>query len=60
MIMLDIAPKQGKHRNPVTGSGSSLLGVVEKMGEAFQGKINLKVSDKFPTLELSPLTQLLH
>ena len=33
-IMLDIVAKQGKHRNPVTGSGSSPLGTVEKMGEA--------------------------
>ena len=59
-IMLDIVAKQGKHRNPVTGSGSSLLGTVEKMREALQGKINLKVSDKISTSELSPLTQLLH
>ncbi len=29
-IMLDIVAKQGKHRNPVTGSGGMLLGVVEK------------------------------
>ena len=34
VIMLDIVPKQGRHRNLVTGSGSSLLGTVGKMGEA--------------------------
>ena len=60
VIMLDIVAKQGKHRNLVTGSGGMLLGVVEKIGEALQGKINLKVSDKISTSELSPLTQLLH
>ena len=27
-IMLDIVAKQGKHRNPVTGSGGMLLGTV--------------------------------
>ena len=27
-IMMDIVEKQGKHRNPVTGSGGKLLGVV--------------------------------
>ena len=29
-IMLGIVEKQGKHRNPVTGSGGMLLGTVEK------------------------------
>lgn len=32
-IMLDIVEKQGKHRNPVTGSGGMLLGTVEKIGK---------------------------
>lgn len=59
-IMLDIVAKQGKHRNLVTGSGGMLQGTVEKIGEALQGKINLKVGDKIATSELSPLTQLLH
>ena len=31
-IMLGIVEKQGKHRNPVTGSGGMLLGTVEKIG----------------------------
>ena len=31
-IMLDIVAKQGKHRNPWTGSGGMLLGTVEESG----------------------------
>ena len=45
-IMLDIVEKQGKHRNPVTGSGGMLLGTVEKIGDALVGKTDLKVGDK--------------
>lgn len=37
-IMLGIVEKQGKHRNPVTGSGGMLLGTVEKIGDAFSWK----------------------
>ena len=44
-IMLDIVEKQGKHRNPVTGSGGMLLGTVEKIGDALVGKTDLKVGD---------------
>jgi|GEM_PF-2556178 len=48
-IMLGIVAKQGKHRNPVTGSGGMLLGVVEKIGDALKDKIDLKVGDKIAT-----------
>jgi len=57
-IMLDIVAKQGKHRNPVTGSGGMLLGVVEKIGPAIEGKIDLKVGDKIATLVSLSLTPL--
>ena len=57
-IMMDIVAKQGKHRNPVTGSGGMLLGVVEKIGEALEGKIDLKVGDKNATLVSLSLTPL--
>jgi L-erythro-3,5-diaminohexanoate dehydrogenase len=57
-IMLDIVARQGKHRNPVTGSGGMLLGVVEKIGDALQGKIDLKVGDKIATLVSLSLTPL--
>ncbi len=57
-IMLGIVAKQGKHRNPVTGSGGMLLGVVEKIGEALEGKIDLKVGDKIATLVSLSLTPL--
>jgi len=57
-IMLDIVAKQGKHRNPVTGSGGMLLGTVEKIGDALNGKIDLKVGDKIATLVSLSLTPL--
>jgi L-erythro-3,5-diaminohexanoate dehydrogenase len=57
-IMLSIVEKQGKHRNPVTGSGGMLLGVVEKIGSALEGKIDLKVGDKIATLVSLSLTPL--
>jgi L-erythro-3,5-diaminohexanoate dehydrogenase len=57
-IMLGIVAKQGKHRNPVTGSGGMLLGVVEKIGDALEGKIDLKVGDKIATLVSLSLTPL--
>ncbi len=57
-IMLDIVEKQGKHRNPVTGSGGMLLGTVEKIGEALIGKTDLKVGDKIATLVSLSLTPL--
>jgi len=57
-IMLGIVAKQGKHRNPVTGSGGMLLGVVEKIGDALIGKTDLKVGDKIATLVSLSLTPL--
>ena len=56
--MLDIVAKQGKHRNPVTGSGGMLLGVVEKIGTALVGKTDLKPGDKIATLVSLSLTPL--
>ena len=57
-IMLGIVEKQGKHRNPVTGSGGMLLGTVEKIGDALIDKIDLKVGDKIATLVSLSLTPL--
>jgi L-erythro-3,5-diaminohexanoate dehydrogenase len=57
-IMLDIVARQGKHRNPWTGSGGMLLGVVEKIGDALKGKIALKEGDKIATLVSLSLTPL--
>lgn len=57
-IMMGIVEKQGKHRNPVTGSGGMLLGTVKKIGEALEGKIDLKVGDKIATLVSLSLTPL--
>jgi len=57
-IMMGIVAKQGKHRNPVTGSGGMLLGRVEKIGDALKGKIDLKEGDKIATLVSLSLTPL--
>ncbi len=57
-IMMEIVEKQGKHRNPWTGSGGMLLGTVEKIGSALEGKIDLKVGDKIATLVSLSLTPL--
>ncbi len=57
-IMFEIVEKQGKHRNPWTGSGGMLLGVVEKIGDALKGKIDLKEGDKIATLVSLSLTPL--
>ncbi len=57
-IMFGIVEKQGKHRNPVTGSGGMLIGTVEKIGTALEGKIDLKVGDKIATLVSLSLTPL--
>ncbi len=56
--MMEIVEKQGKHRNPWTGSGGMLLGTVEKIGTALEGKIDLKVGDKIATLVSLSLTPL--
>lgn len=57
-IMFDIVAKQGKHRNPWTGSGGMLLGTVEKIGDALKGKIDLKEGDRIATLVSLSLTPL--
>lgn len=57
-IMLGIVEKQGKHRNPVTGSGGMLIGTVEKIGPALEGKTDLQVGDKIATLVSLSLTPL--
>ena len=57
-IMFDIVEKQGKHRNPWTGSGGMLLGTVEKIGDALKGKIDLQEGDKIATLVSLSLTPL--
>jgi L-erythro-3,5-diaminohexanoate dehydrogenase len=56
--MMGIVEKQGKHRNPVTGSGGMLIGTVEKIGTALEGNIDLKVGDKIATLVSLSLTPL--
>ncbi|WP_192929615.1 L-erythro-3,5-diaminohexanoate dehydrogenase [Alkaliphilus serpentinus] len=57
-IMLAIVESRGKHQNPVTGSGGMLIGTVEKIGTALEGKSNLKVGDKIATLVSLSLTPL--
>ncbi len=57
-IMKGIVAERGKHQNPVTGSGGMLIGTVEKIGSALEGKIDLKVGDKLATLVSLSLTPL--
>ncbi len=57
-IMLDIVSRRGKHHNPETGSGGMLIGTVEKIGSALEGKTDLKVGDKLATLVSLSLTPL--
>lgn len=57
-IMLGIVDKYGKHKNPVTGSGGMLIGTVAQIGEALEGKTDLKVGDKLATLVSLSLTPL--
>ena len=49
-IMMNIVETQGKHKNPVTGSGGMLIGTVAQIGDALIGKTDLKVGDKIATL----------
>lgn len=55
-IILHNVETQGKHRNPVTGSGGMLIGTVEEIGPAFKGE--LKVGDTIATLVSLSLTPL--
>src|SRR6056297_2439615 len=57
-IMMSIVETRGKHQNPVTGSGGMLIGTVEKIGPAMEGKTDLKVGDKIATLVSLSLTPL--
>lgn len=57
-IMLGIVRDRGKHHNPVTGSGGMLIGVVEKIGPALEGKTDLQVGDRIATLVSLSLTPL--
>lgn len=57
-IMLGIVEKRGKHHNPVTGSGGMLIGTIEKIGSALEGKIPLKVGDRIAILVSLSLTPL--
>lgn len=57
-IMMGIVKERGKHQNPVTGSGGMLIGTIEKIGSAMEGKTDLKVGDKIATLVSLSLTPL--
>ena len=56
--MKGIVAERGKHQNPVTGSGGMLIGTVEQIGPALEGKTDLKVGDKLATLVSLSLTPL--
>ena len=58
-VITAIVAKQGKMKNPITGSGGMLIGTVEKIGSELAGKINLKAGDRIATLVSLSLTPLL-
>ena len=57
-IMTGIVDTRGKHHNPVTGSGGMLIGTINSVGEALEGKTDLKVGDRIATLVSLSLTPL--
>ena len=57
-MIFNIVNEKGKMQNPVTGSGGMLIGKVEKIGDALNGKINLNIGDKIATLVSLSLTPL--
>jgi len=57
-IIKNIVAKQGKMKNPVTGSGGMLIGTIDKIGSELAGKINLKEGDRIATLVSLSLTPL--
>lgn len=56
--IMQIVSEKGKMQNPVTGSGGMLIGTIEKIGPAMEGKTDLKVGDKIATLVSLSLTPL--
>ena len=57
-IIIDIVASQGKMKNPVTGSGGMFIGTVLEIGEALEGKIDLKIGDRIASLVSLSLTPL--
>ncbi len=58
-IIKSIVDKQGKHKNPVTGSGGMLIGTVEKIGPSLADKTELSKGDRIATLVSLSLTPLI-
>ncbi len=57
-IIKDIVARQGKMKNPITGSGGMLIGSIEKVGSELADKIDLKTGDRIATLVSLSLTPL--
>jgi len=57
-IILSIVEKQGKMKNPITGSGGMLIGTVSKIGKNLLDSIELKIGDRIATLVSLSLTPL--
>lgn len=56
--ILEIVGQRGKMHNPVTGSGGVLIGEIATIGDALEGKRDLRVGDKIVTLVSLSLTPL--
>ncbi|MCW3806843.1 L-erythro-3,5-diaminohexanoate dehydrogenase [Plebeiibacterium marinum] len=57
-IIKNLVAKQGKMKNPVTGSGGMLIGTVKNIGNSLAGNIDIKPGDKIATLVSLSLTPL--
>mgnify|MGYP001016192699 CR=1 FL=1 len=57
-IMKGLVEKQGKHKNPVTGSGGMLMGTVAEIGPTLQHRKDIKVGDRIASLVSLSLTPL--
>ncbi len=57
-IILDLVNKNGKLKNPVTGSGGMFIGCVDKIGDSIKDKVNVKEGDKIASLVSLSLTPL--
>ncbi len=56
--IMAIVEDRGKFQDPLTKSGGMLIGRVKRIGDAMEGKVDIKVGDKIATLVSLSLTPL--
>jgi len=57
-IILDIVNRNGKLKNPVTGSGGMFIGTIDKIGDRIKNRINISEGDQIASLVSLSLTPL--